>query len=474
MIKDIKNQWWGFSIIFLASLILFFPSLNYYFFQDDWFVLNWVQSRPWHSFFEFRTDIIYWRPLSMPIFFAVNRFFFGLNHQWFHIMTFIIFGSLIFCVYQLFLLLINNRRLALLTSFLYAVWPIHFISLSWFSTASYIIGPLFQCLSFIFFLKFTKNKKFLLILISFISFFLALASTEMTIVLPFIILSWGVLIKKENYLKFLLPFIIFGFVYFLLRFVVFPIPAKDQYQIHFNHQIIYNFVWYLGWAFGLPEAFKSLIFLQLPTQSIKVITQFWQITLPFTLLVILAAKIIFTGFVRNFPHLIFAISWLVIGLIPLITLIHHSYPIYLSFAGLGILYLIAISLKKQNQLYWLSFCLIWLIASFSNLQFTRATHWVRNEQAISKAYVLYTKSTVPAPQGDAIFLFRPADINFSKKHNFVLVETEDNIRQALNGDDAMKVIYKNQNLKSIFLSSQQNINFPDNYLFYEISPKGNQ
>ena len=66
--------------IFAASFYLYYPSLSYYFFQDDWFVLNWVRTDDFWSFFKFRTDIIYWRPLTMPIFFKIGQVFFDLNH----------------------------------------------------------------------------------------------------------------------------------------------------------------------------------------------------------------------------------------------------------------------------------------------------------------------------------------------------------------------------------------------------------
>src|SRR3989344_7144783 len=84
------KQFWFFPLIFAFSLFLFYPSLNYYFFQDDWFVLNWVRTGNLLSFFEFRTDIIYWRPISMPIFFWIGEKIFGLNPLGFHLLSFII------------------------------------------------------------------------------------------------------------------------------------------------------------------------------------------------------------------------------------------------------------------------------------------------------------------------------------------------------------------------------------------------
>src|SRR3989338_10640602 len=79
-----------FFLIFGLSLFLFYPSLNYYFFQDDWFVLNWVKTGDFLSFFKFRVDTIYWRPLSMQLFFWIGKSIFGLNPIGYHLISFTI------------------------------------------------------------------------------------------------------------------------------------------------------------------------------------------------------------------------------------------------------------------------------------------------------------------------------------------------------------------------------------------------
>src|SRR3989344_5601891 len=121
-----------------AAVFLFYPSVDYYFFQDDWFVLNWVQDSDLVSLLKFRTDIIYWRPFSMPLFFKITSLAFGLNPFAFHLLTFIFHllnSSLIYLLFrQKF-----TRHIAAFTAFLYATAAFHFIPLSWLSTTSYVI-----------------------------------------------------------------------------------------------------------------------------------------------------------------------------------------------------------------------------------------------------------------------------------------------------------------------------------------------
>jgi len=467
-----KNQIFiGFLVITAASLFLFYPSLNYYFFQDDWFVLNWVRTADWPSFFKFRTDIIYWRPLSMPLFFALNKLFFGLNPFGYHLVSFGIFFILVFCIYQLFTLLIGDRKIAIIAPLLYAVWPIHFMSLSWLCTTSYIIGPLLQVMSFIFFIKYAQRKKNIFLIISFVIFILALASSEFSLVLPLIMFGWGFLIQNKKYFKEIWPYFIIVVVYLIARWFVFPIPAKNQYQITINHLIIDNLIWYFGWALNFPESFKDLIDQRFPVQSVKILIQFWRISLPTIILIALFIKLTISLLKKNLRLLLMGLLWTIIGLLPVIALIGHSYSMYLSFAGLGVLYLISVAIKSANKIWMILFIILWFLSSWANLQFTRNTHWLVNEQAISRSYMGYVKKHIQNPSSESIFLFRPADLNFSRENNFILVETEDTLRQSLSDQEAIKVIYNEPTLKSIFATFKDNPKLPEGVPVIEIRPR---
>src|SRR3990167_8144149 len=84
-----------FIFIFAVSFALFYPSLNYYFFQDDWFVLNWVRTGDFKSFLLPHKDTIYYRPLSMPFFFWGLYQLFGLKVIYYHVFVFVLFSFLI-------------------------------------------------------------------------------------------------------------------------------------------------------------------------------------------------------------------------------------------------------------------------------------------------------------------------------------------------------------------------------------------
>ena len=468
-IDDVKQL--TFVIIVASVLLLYFPSLNYYFLQDDWFVLNWAQSGDFASFVAFRTDIIYWRPLSMPLLFLFANNLFGLNPLGYHLFAFAIFFLLTLTIFKLFLVFGFDQKISLTSAFLYSIWPIHYISLSWFSTTSYIIGPLFQVLSLIFFIKFVKEKRKLFFIFSFLSFLLGIASLEFTSVLPLIFLAWGFFVNKNIYIKYVSPYLVVNLIYFFFRFYLFPVPAKDDYQLFFDKQIINNFSWYLAWSMGLPESFKSLVFLKLPDQSIKVLTQFWQITIPFFLLSILVLKLLLKKLKKNLRFYLFGISWFSLGLLPVITVTNHSFPMYLSLSGVGFLYMLAITLRNSTKKAWILLITLWSLISIANLQFTRNTHWIRNEQAISKAYADFIKKIVSLPPEESIFHFKPADVEFAARHHFYLVETENTLRQSLADQNAAQVIYNDSTLKSFYSQHQSELSFSPDLIVFEIYPK---
>ncbi len=465
MLPRIKNLL-PLILIFLSSAILFYPSLNYYFFQDDWFVLNWVKNSNLLGLFKFRTDIIYWRPISMPLFFKLNLSLFGLNPLGFHAMAFLIFFLLTSVVFYLFKSFIKDTKISFIIAFLYATWSIHFISLSWLSTTSYILGPLFEIISFIFF--FRKNY-----FLSIAAFILAIASSELAIVLPLLFLIWDLMINGRNRFKYILPFLAIDFIYLVLRFYIFPIPIGGNYQLS-PSGVINNIIWYFGWALGLPESLKDLVFIRHPSESLRVLIQFWRVTIPSALLFLLIVHRLTLNFRQNSKDYLFGAAWFLVSISPVVALKDHSYPMYLSFAGLGLLFILSTAFKKAKTAAIFFLVLIWLVATKENLRFNGYVHWVVNEQGISRAYTDFARKILPHPQNGTAFIIKGADGDFAQLHNFVLIDKQNILRQSLNNQDAMQVVYTNNTLKSLYIYGDGGIDLPPTTPIREIRPNTHQ
>lgn len=452
-----------FPLIFLSSFAIFFQSLNYYFFQDDWFVLNWVNSANPLSLFAFRSDIIYWRPLTMPVFFALGKAFFNLNPLGYHLIAFLFHFINILLVYLLLKELKVKNNYAKLGSFLYATSVIHFIGLSWVSTTSYVIGPTLIFNSILLLLK-EKLKS------SFAFFLLALASTELAVLtIPLALISKGV--KIEN-LKKLTPFISIIALYLVLRFLIFPIPAKGQYQILINLNVIVNLIWYLAWSFNFAEKFSTIFFISNFKQFPSLLSQFFpQLILPSLLLFSFFSSLFFLKIEKR--KILLSLCWFLTGILPVLFIPYHTYPIYLVISLVGLIYLLVSILEMfdaKRKILIPAISILWFFSSYLTTNFTRSNHWITNEQSISKAYATYALQQIKNPPENSVFVFRPANDNYSKANDFVLVETEENLKQAFNDQDAIRVLYGNQTLKSVFLTWQQSEDIKSSPTF-EIAPK---
>ena len=217
---------------------------------------------------------------------------------------------------------------------------------------------------------------------------------------------------------------------------------------------------------------STIFFFSKPKSSIIASLQFIRyLILP----IILIITFLFTVFLSelNFKKIIKGVEWFILGISPVLLLPKHAFPMYLTVGAIGLFYLFALSLEKlqiKNNLLLLMFSTIWIISSYLTLSFTKETHWTVNEQAISKAYLGYIVNKVEKPAADSLFVLKPADIDFSQKHGFTLIETEENVKQSLNDQDAIQVIYNDSSLKSIYTTHQRELTFTSSIEIFEINP----
>lgn len=445
------------AIIILSTLFTFRDSLNYYFFQDDWFVLNWVQSENILSFFKFRQDIIYWRPLSMPLYFFLSYKAFGLNSSLYHLVTMIILITLLVVVYKLFKYLSLSTKSSLTMTFAYGIWPIHFISTGWLSTNSYLLISLFLSLTFIFFIKFTLNKKLQFYFISLILYAISLMIHEFSLVFAAIVLIWCIYSNKKVFIKYLVPFLLLTFVVIVLRLIIYPPFTTSEYEMSVGKKTINDIVWYFLWAFNMPERFKDLLFLNFPKNSIFTLVQFWKLSLSSLALIIFVSYL----FVRKTSSVkkpvLFSLIWFTMGLLPVLFLKNHSYPNYLTFSGIGLLYMVGVVLDDKKLRYYLLFIAFFSISSSLTLSFTKLTHWVVNHQAISKAYIKHIKDNVKNVENDTLFIFKESNADFAKKNKFTIVDGENTLKTSLGDQQAVRVIFRNNTLLSRYKSTNKQI-----------------
>ncbi|MBI3342463.1 hypothetical protein HY024_05055 [Candidatus Curtissbacteria bacterium] len=433
--------------LFILSFFLNFKSLNYYFFQDDWFVLNTIKHidiKNFPTIFQFRNDIIYYRPVGMQSFFLINYVLFGTNYTFFHLTSYLIFCADIFLFYLISKRLSSSKRIGLLAAFLFSSASFHFMTFSWLSLTWNFIGLAFFLLSLLSYLKIKNPPKIKDSLVPYIFFLLAILSTEFALTLPIflIVLSLSKRQKFKSILLLQIPYALTILLYLAIRLILIPIPANDTYSPVISFNIARDYLWYILWLLNLPENIKYHLNFTSFTLT-KDFTSAAGSLVPFIILTFLGEFVLLTLAIFRFAkkagckYLIASLVLFLAALAPVVTLPNHSYPYYLTIAAMPILFLLANaigSFKSKAMIAVIAFA--WLSASFVSSQVSYKTHWVVGEQSISKKISQIAIGAKPE--------------NTSVK-NIGIFPGSPTVALSLMNQEAMKFIY-NDSVRTYYLS----------------------
>lgn len=440
-----------FTLFFLAVLIIsfsfYFESLNYYFFQDDFFEINISKAASlidYLSFFTFRNDIIAYRPISLQNYFFASLSLFDLNPGAFRIITFALFFASSLLISKVIFQLTKSNKIALLTAVFWLLSAIHFMTLSWIAAAYNITGTFFWLTTSLFFLNYLKNNSKHYYIFAIFSFLATIGSFEFSITWPAI---WGLylmIVKRWKISKItaqLSPFIIISIVYLILRLFLITVPQISEYEISISVESLKALFWYFQWTFNIPEEFKKQIVHSLIVFNPKFVNEFQSLiikTYTGALIVLLFSLVspLYRVFRKkskpNLNLLFFALSWFVVGITPVLVLPNHTFSMYLTLSSIGLYFCISYLLVKftSNKVILLT-VLTFLFTSYTTLSFYKMNSWIINAQKTSKKFDVNMKSLYPTIPDDSIILY-PLNSNWEK--------------QALLGNHSIRAIYNNPTL----------------------------
>lgn|SRR3989344_783558 len=390
-----------------VTLFVNFQSINYYFFQDDWFILNDLKTLNPFTIFLPRTDIIYYRPIGIQSFFLISNILFDLNPLGYHIIGFGAFMLSLVLVYKVTFQLTDKKQVGLLTTLLYGTAGFHYMALSWLSLTWNYIGLLFFLAALKFAISFIDTHKNKYALWAFAFFILCLCSTEFALVFPFfvvgIIFAKNIKLTKKLfilYAKTALPYIFTITAYFLVRFFVIPLPAEGVYKPEIGIHIFKHYIWYFLWTINVPEMFKYHLNLTNLTLTSEFLYATENIVKP--VIGLIAAEFILLLYCTitsarkiKLKVVMISICLFAIALAPVISLAHHTYVYYLTFAALPVIFLISLVIygsfrneNKLNKVVAAAFIIIWITLSYVSKSFNQVTHWVAAEEVVSRKIVL--------------------------------------------------------------------------------------
>lgn len=396
-------------LIVSFSLLLYSQTLTHAFVWDDPAFVHWPLVRSFRSIPQFLAGTYptghngKYRPVK-GIVLTIDHVLFQENPLGYHIQALLIYAASIVLIYLVTQELTRSAKIALLTSFLFGVHPVHVEAITFITSSMDILGLDLLLLSFYLYLKsFATSEQQNLIILSAMLGFVGFLSNEIALVLPFIITWYTYLFKKvtrktwKHLLTCISPYWIALGAYGVLRLLVSPAPGDDQYLV--------NSIYLTGLA--MAKVFLKYIalivapitlsvnhivspglmsFVEIDVSEAVIRAQSiweWQVLLGIALLCVIVGAGIY--FRRRTPLISFALGWFlftlvpVSNLVPLPTLMAERYiflPSY-AFMLLGAA-LFGIFLRKDRMTfttYGVVVCFIALISFYSVQTFWRNKDW---------------------------------------------------------------------------------------------------
>ncbi|MFA5200354.1 MAG: tetratricopeptide repeat protein [Candidatus Omnitrophota bacterium] len=295
-------------------------------------------------------------------------------------------------IYSFIYLITKKKRIALLSSLLFALHPVNSEAVNVISFREDLLVLAFFLSSLILYIKLNKLfglKKRVFYLLSLFSFFLALFSKEMAIILPFILILYdyffvikGGLKGISARLKYYSGYIIILLFYLFVRFFLIvnnnlPVtyPGESFYiNILTMSRVV---VTYLKWLF-LPVG----IYATIPDWSDLTVNYFFDFRVLFSIVLLLACFLIAIRIHKSSKYYSFAIFWFFITLLP----VSNLFPIT-SYIASRFLYLPALGfclfagvLLNKGWVKKLRYLPLIILAIYSVLTFERNTYWENNTE----------------------------------------------------------------------------------------------
>ena len=456
---SIFKKFFKLVLIFVATLMIYYPSINGFYTNDDFYHLKIAHATNLSQFVDFFNlekssggQLLY-RPLTTHVFYFLGWFLFNLNPIGLHIVSFVLLLIIIICVYKIAKLISGDEQISILATFLYATSATHFGHLYYLAT-ELVLGAVFFP-TIIFFINYIKSGKIWDYILSIVFFCLALLAKENSVVLVPIFIALYIyfylikdkLIKPKSLVISLIPFVAALLAYLYLHFFSYGFVKGDSYIWNLSPLTALNTIlWYGAWSLNIPEMFLDFIGpgFKLNPNLLK----YWSLeVIPIFVFFIVECVIIAWAFIKSYKNKLLLryvsyIFWFLITLLPILFLPLHKFTFYLTLPLLGVTLFIAQILKDYKNITKF-FCLAWLITTILTLNLTVKTNWITNGEIISRNVYNYVNTNKEILINKTILFY---DSSEDVSLPFSPTST---IKNALSDNNFFDVFY-NGNIKAVY------------------------
>ena len=314
----------------------------------------------------------------------------NLNPLGYHLTNLLLHILVVFSFYILFLVFFD-RNISLLASILFAINPIITETVIWIKNRIDIIAVLFYILSFITFIKWSKNKKLFWVILSILFYIFSLLSKEIVITLPVIIILYLFYFEESkdkfpkkilDFTKITLPYWILSFVYLLFqKFVVEADKVAFMTASYFNTlwQHIYTvFLTFSYYLFLLLYPYNQIAERYLPKPESLIEFKF------IASIILIAFYMAVSIYIKKYDKEIsFFMLWIIIALLPVSNIIYLStrpiaeHRLYITVPAFCVIIIKIFNYLKQKLSfrYLYSIAIILLFISYGYSTMKRVYEW---------------------------------------------------------------------------------------------------
>ncbi len=206
-----KEKWWKVEGLPLAALLIvtvvaFYPSLDNGFNWDDIALIvqnESIKHLTWDNIKSMFTDGVMHRYIPLTsLSMAINYKFSQLDPWGYHLTNLLFHLVNIVLVYYLIRFLHDNRWVAMLTTILFALHPMHVEPVAWLTARPFLLGGLFWLAALLLYLKYTRgSKKGLYYGLSLLCYVAGLAASTLTVTLAPTLLLVDIYNKRSFKIK---------------------------------------------------------------------------------------------------------------------------------------------------------------------------------------------------------------------------------------------------------------------------------
>ena len=246
------------AMLVLPCLLLYLPSVSYFFAQDDFFFLFHASHFGLDGLVDHLKPVgPFFRPLSTSLYFGAMLELFGLKPSAYHAFSIVVFCSGVLLVYHVGNAIFKNREAGFAVAVFYLTRGALFEAVSWASGIQDLLMTFFVFVSLLAFFKYGRGGRHWYFL-SIGAFAAALLSKETAVVFPLIILAigtlWGEHDSRFRHPMAILPFFAVSVAYVLVRSsLVQTMPGAGEYATGIG------FFWFANFARYFLACFNMLL-----------------------------------------------------------------------------------------------------------------------------------------------------------------------------------------------------------------------